>query len=246
MAAQFLERVWEWKEAKGGRIYEQLKGLGAALDWDREAFTMSPRCCYAVEEAFIRLHDEGLIFRSNRLVNWSCKLNSAISDIEVDSKPLTGRTLLKVPNYDEPVEFGVITSFAYILEDGTELVVATTRPETMLGDVAVAVHPEDDRYKHLVGKTASHPFIPGRKIVVIADAVLVDMAFGTGAVKITPAHDENDYQCGKRHNLPMISIIDKKGNITNDCGEFSGMPRFKARVAVIQALKDKGTYLVAN
>eukprot|EP00911_Craspedida_sp_UC1_P001454 UC1_evm2s1097 len=239
---KFLERVWAWKESKGGRIYEQLKGLGASLDWDREAFTMAPRCCTAVSEAFIRLHEEGLIFRSNRLVNWSCKLNSAISDIEVESKTLTGRTLLKVPDYDEPVEFGVISSFAYVLEDGTELVVATTRPETMLGDVAVAVHPDDDRYKHLIGKQADHPFIPKRKIVVVADDILVDMSFGTGAVKITPAHDENDYNCGKRHNLPMISVIDKAGRITEGCGEFSGMKRFDARKAVLAALRDRGLF----
>ncbi|EDQ92506.1 uncharacterized protein MONBRDRAFT_22237, partial [Monosiga brevicollis MX1] len=239
---KFLERVWEWKEAKGNRIYEQLKGLGASCDWDREAFTMSDRCCRAVTEAFVRMHEDGLIFRSVRLVNWSCRLNSAISDIEVDKIELTGRKMLSVPGYDEKVEFGVITSFAYRLADGDgELVVATTRPETMLGDVAVAVHPSDDRYKHLVGKKLVHPFIADREMVIVADD-FVDMAFGTGAVKITPAHDQNDYECGQRHSLPMITVVTKDGLIAEGCGDFSGMKRFDARKVVLQRLEEMGLY----
>ena len=141
-----------------------------------------------------RLHEDGTIYRSNRLVNWSCTLRSAISDIEVDKKELAGRTLLPVPGYKEPVEFGVIVSFAYKVEGSDEeLVVATTRIETMLGDTAVAVHPDDKRYQHLIGKTLVHPFAD-RKIPVVADGITVDMTFGTGAVKITPAHDPNDYE----------------------------------------------------
>lgn len=233
---KFIQEVWKWKDANGSRIYEQLKGLGASLDWDREAFTMSERCCKAVEAAFIQLHEKGLIYRSDRLVNWSCQLTSAISDIEVDKRELLGRTLLAVPGYDEAVEFGVITSFAYKIEGSDEeIVVATTRIETMLGDVAVAVHPTDVRYKHLVGKMAIHPFI-SRKLLIVADT-FVDPNFGTGAVKITPAHDQNDYECGKRFNLPFISVINKTGNMMDNCGQFSGLKRFDARKKVLEALK---------
>ena len=180
--------------SKGVRIYEQLKGLGASCDWDREAFTMSDRCVRAVEEAFIRMHEDGLIYRSSRLVNWSCRLNSAISDIEVDKIELSGRKELSVPGYDNTVEFGVLTSFAYTFADGSgEIVIATTRPETMLGDVAVAVNPKDGRYTAAVGKKLVHPFIPDRDITVVADDI-AQIGFGTGAVKITPAHDPNDYE----------------------------------------------------
>eukprot|EP00047_Mylnosiga_fluctuans_P003446 m.229126 g.229126 ORF g.229126 m.229126 type:complete len:1061 (-) comp11860_c0_seq1:43-3225(-) len=237
----FLAEVWKWKDQNGARIYEQLKGLGASLDWDREAFTMSPRCCKAVAEAFIRLHEEGLIYRADRLINWSCRLNSSISDIEVEKRELTGRTPLSVPGYDEKIEFGLLTSFAYKIDGSNEeIVVATTRPETMLGDVAVAVHPNDARYTHLVGKTITHPFI-NRKLVIVADT-MVDIAFGTGAVKITPAHDQNDYECGQRHSLPMITIFTKSGLVTDDCGKFSGMKRFHARAAVVAELKALGLY----
>eukprot|EP00730_Choanoeca_flexa_P002357 TRINITY_DN11021_c0_g1_i1.p1 TRINITY_DN11021_c0_g1~~TRINITY_DN11021_c0_g1_i1.p1 ORF type:complete len:1070 (+),score=320.61 TRINITY_DN11021_c0_g1_i1:39-3248(+) len=239
---KFLERVWDWKNEKGGRIYEQLRGLGASCDWDREAFTMSDRCCKAVTEAFVRMHEDGLIFRSNRLVNWSCKLNSAISDIEVDKIELSGKTMLSVPGYDDKVEFGVITSFAYKFAEGDgELVVATTRPETMLGDVAVAVHPNDERYKHLVGKKLIHPFIKDREMVVVADD-FVEIGFGTGAVKITPAHDQNDFECGQRHELPVITVITKDGVIADGCGDFSGMKRFDARSEVIKRLKEADLY----
>lgn len=190
----------------------------------------------------IRLHEDGTIYRSNRLVNWSCTLRSAISDIEVDKKELAGRTLLPVPGYKEPVEFGVIVSFAYKVDGSDEeLVVATTRIETMLGDTAVAVHPDDKRYQHLIGKMLIHPFAD-RKIPVVADGVTVDMTFGTGAVKITPAHDPNDYECGKRHSLPFLTIFTDDGLVSPGCGKFSGMKRFDARKAVLEALKEKGLY----
>ena len=207
---------------------------------------MDPKMCTAVTEAFVRcdflsgtgiviypskfrLHEDGTIYRSNRLVNWSCTLRSAISDIEVDKKELAGRTLLPVPGYKEPVEFGVIISFAYKVDGSDEeLVVATTRIETMLGDTAVAVHPDDKRYKHLIGKKLVHPFAD-RKIPVVADGVTVDMTFGTGAVKITPAHDPNDYECGKRHSLPFLTIFTDDGLVSPGCGKFSGMKRFEAR-----------------
>ncbi|XP_060570722.1 valine--tRNA ligase-like [Ruditapes philippinarum] len=235
---QFVNEVWKWKNEKGDRIYHQLKRLGGSYDWDRACFTMDPKLCRAVTEAFVRLHEKGLIYRSVRLVNWSCTLNSAISDIEVDKKELTGRTLLPVPGYTEKIEFGVLISFAYpVVDSGEEIVVATTRIETMLGDTAVAVHPDDDRYKHMHGKFVQHPLLD-RKIPIVADE-FVEMGFGTGAVKITPAHDHNDYEVGQRHKLPLLTIIDDKGFITSDCGKFSGMKRFEARKAVLEALKEK-------
>uniref|UniRef100_A0A8B9KGR3 valine--tRNA ligase n=1 Tax=Astyanax mexicanus TaxID=7994 RepID=A0A8B9KGR3_ASTMX len=226
---------------KGDRIYHQLKKLGSSLDWDRACFTMDPKLSYAVQEAFIRMHEEGVIYRSKRLVNWSCTLNSAISDIEVDKKELIGRTLLPVPGYKEKVEFGVLVSFSYKIEGSDEeIVVATTRIETMLGDTAVAVHPEDSRYQHLKGKTVIHPFCD-RKLPIVFDD-FVDMNFGTGAVKITPAHDHNDYEVGERHKLPFINILDENGFLINVPPPFLGMKRFDARKAVLQALKDRGQF----
>ncbi|KAK3579108.1 hypothetical protein CHS0354_022128 [Potamilus streckersoni] len=238
---EFVNEVWKWKEEKGDRIYHQLKKVGGSYDWDRACFTMDPKLSRAVLEAFVRLHEQGLIYRSVRLVNWSCTLRSAISDIEVDKKELTGRTLLSVPGYQEKVEFGVLVFFAYKLEDSEEeVVVATTRIETMLGDTAVAVHPDDERYKHLHGKFLRHPFVDRRMPVVCDD--FVDKNFGTGAVKITPAHDVNDYEVGVRHNLPFINIMTDDGNISDECGQFAGMKRFEARKAVLEALKAKGLY----
>ncbi|XP_026795850.3 valine--tRNA ligase [Pangasianodon hypophthalmus] len=237
----FIEEVWKWKNEKGDRIYHQLKKLGSSLDWDRACFTMDSKLSNAVQEAFIRMHEEGVIYRSKRLVNWSCTLNSAISDIEVDKKELTGRTLLPVPGYKEKVEFGVLVSFSYKIEGSDEeVVVATTRIETMLGDTAVAVHPNDPRYQHLKGKVAVHPFCD-RKLPIVFDD-FVDMNFGTGAVKITPAHDHNDYEVGERHKLPFINIMDENGYLINVPPPFLGMKRFEARKAVLQALKDKGQF----
>ncbi|XP_063624402.1 valine--tRNA ligase isoform X1 [Cydia splendana] len=238
---EFIKRVWEWKNEKGGRIYEQLRSLGSSFDWSRARFTMDPSMCRAVNEAFIRLHDAGDIYRANRLVNWSCTLKSAISDIEVDKVELPGRTMLAIPGYDQKVEFGVLVHFAY-KADGSddEIVVATTRVETMLGDVAVAVHPNDERYKHLLGKHLIHP-ICKRKMPVIADEY-VDMNFGTGAVKITPAHDPNDYEIGKRHNLPFITIFDDEGRTLDNCGAFSGMKRFDVRRSIIKTLDSLKLY----
>uniref|UniRef100_A0A674BQJ9 valine--tRNA ligase n=1 Tax=Salmo trutta TaxID=8032 RepID=A0A674BQJ9_SALTR len=194
---QFIQEVWKWKNEKGDRIYHQLKKLGSSLDWDRACFTMDPKLSYAVQEAFIRLQEDGVIYRSKRLVNWSCTLNSAISDIE-------------------------------------EVIVATTRIETMLGDSAVAVHPADPRYQHLKGKMVLHPFCD-RKMPIVFDE-FVDVNFGTGAVKITPAHDHNDYEVGNRHNLAFINVLDENGLLIN------GMKRFEARKAVLQALKDRGQF----
>ncbi|XP_029099399.1 valine--tRNA ligase isoform X6 [Monodon monoceros] len=239
----FLREVWKWKEEKGDRIYHQLKKLGSSLDWNRACFTMDPKLSAAVTEAFVQLHEEGVIYRSTRLVNWSCTLNSAISDIEVDKKELTGRTLLSVPGYKEKVEFGVLVSFAYKVQGSDsdeEVLVATTRIETMLGDVAVAVHPKDPRYQHLKGKSVIHPFV-SRSLPIIFDD-FVDMEFGTGAVKITPAHDQNDYEVGQRHGLEAISIMDAQGALVNVPPPFLGLPRFEARKAVLVALKERGLF----
>ncbi|KAF5286724.1 hypothetical protein FQR65_LT12457 [Abscondita terminalis] len=238
----FVKKVWEWKNEKGDRIYHQLRQLGSSFDWDRTAFTMDPKLCDAVTEAFVRLHEDGIIYRSNRLVNWSCTLKSAISDIEVDKIELSGRTMLSIPGYDEKVEFGVLISFGYpVVESNEKIVVATTRIETMLGDTAVAVHPEDERYKHLHGKFVMHP-ICNRKIPIVTDD-FVDRSFGTGAVKITPAHDPNDYEVGLRHNLPFLTILDDSGIIQGECGRFTGMKRFHARKEVLKDLKEKGLYV---
>ncbi|KAM8952751.1 valine--tRNA ligase [Pelodytes ibericus] len=239
--SQFIEEVWKWKSEKGDRIYHQLRMLGSSLDWDRACFTMDPKLSLAVQEAFIRLHEAGIIYRSKRLVNWSCTLNSAISDIEVDKKELSGRTVLPVPGYKEGVEFGVLVSFAYpVHETGEEVVVATTRVETMLGDTAVAVHPQDKRYQHLKGKHVVHPF-SSRLLPIVFDE-FVDMSFGTGAVKITPAHDQTDYEVGMRHSLDFVNIMDDNGLLVNVPEPFLGMRRFEARKAVLEALKKKGLF----
>jgi valyl-tRNA synthetase len=243
---KFIEKVWEWKKEYGDRITTQLRSLGSSVDWSRERFTMDDMCSKAVLEAFNRFHESGLLYRDMRLGNWSCALKSAISDIEVDYIELEGRTYLEVKshagNADDPkgrYEFGTLTSFAYPIEDSDEvLIVATTRLETMLGDTAVAIHPEDPRYTHLHGKFVIHPF-NGRKIPIIQDSELVDMAFGTGAVKITPAHDPNDYECGKRHNLEFITVLTADGAINENGSEFQGMMRYDARIAVEKALDAK-------
>lgn len=239
---KFIERVWEWKQQNGDRIYDQLRSMGSSYDWSRAAFTMDPQLCRAVTEAFVRLHEDGSIYRSSRLVNWSCTLRSAISDIEVDKIDIPGRTFLSIPGYKDKVEFGVLVSFAYRIDDSTneEIVVATTRIETMLGDTAVAVHPADERYKHLHGKFVKHPFC-ARRLPIVCDE-FVEKEFGTGAVKITPAHDPNDYEVGKRHNLPFITIFNEDGNIIGDYGEFTGMKRFDCRKRILEKLNELRLY----
>lgn len=216
--------------------------------------------CVAVNEAFIRLHDENIIYRDNKLVNWCTKLKTALSNLEVDNMELEGRTFLAVPDHDpsKKYEFGVIISFAYQIKDSQEqIVVATTRLETMLGDTAIAVNPKDTRYTHLVGKFAVHPFIEGRVMPIIADEY-VDAAFGTGAVKITPAHDLNDYAMGKRHSLEFINIFTDDGQVNENGGIYKvsfmmssnmcyilykGLQRFDARVAILAELKKRDMYI---
>lgn len=239
---KFTEKVWEWKTKYGNRITQQLRYLGASVDWSREAFTMDDKLSKAVLEAFVTFHEDGLIYRDTRLINWSCALESALSDIEVDFLDLKGRTFLSVPNHklQEKYEFGMITSFAYKVDGSDEeIVVATTRLETMLGDTAVAVHPDDPRYTHLHGKMLKHPFVD-RKIPIITDNVLVDMSFGTGAVKVTPAHDPNDYLCGKRNGLEFVIMLTLDGKIAANGGKFAGMMRYDARVAMEKELQALG------
>ncbi|MBI2892080.1 MAG: valine--tRNA ligase [Deltaproteobacteria bacterium] len=220
----FLARVWKWKEQSGGRITEQLRLLGSSLDWDRERFTMDEGLSVAVREVFCRLYEEGLCYRGTRMINWCPKDRTALSDLEVDH---------------EEGAVGELWSFAYPLEGGGEIVVATTRPETMLGDTAVAVHPDDERYQGLIGKRVRHPLVD-RTFPIIGDAILVDPAFGTGAVKVTPAHDWNDFETGKRHGLEEINILELDGRINAQGGRFAGMDRFEARQAVKAALTELG------
>lgn len=238
---EFVQVCQDWKEDYHREINKTTRRLGVSVDWSREAFTMSPQLSRAVTETFVRLHSEGLIYRANRLVHWSCRLSTALSTLEVDQKELEGTTKLDVPGYDRKIEFGTLTYFKYPVEgsESQAIEVATTRPETMLGDTAIAVHPQDDRYKSFVGKMAQHPLIPDRKLLIIADEY-VDREFGTGAVKITPAHDQNDFILGKRHNLPFINILNDDGTLNSNAGHYAGEKRFNARYGIIQELKDLG------
>ncbi len=244
---KFIHEVWAWVGKYGNRIQDQTSRLGSSLDATRRVFTMDRAMSRAVNEAFVRLHADGLVYRACRVVNWCCHLRTTVSDIEVDHVDVSGRTLIAVPGYAEPVEFGVLTRFAYVLDDdtGREIVVATTRPETVPGDVAVAVHPEDPRYTSYVGRFVKHPF-SGRRLPVVADAVLVDPAFGTGAVKITPGHDAGDLDVAKRHGIAshdavLMEVFDDQGCLNAAAGPaFEGMPRFEARKVVVKALEAAG------
>ncbi len=218
----FVERVWQWKEQYGNQIIYQLKKMGCSCDWRRERFTMDERLSHAVLEVFIRLFNKGLIYRGKYIINWCPRCGTAISDEEVEYKELTGH----------------LWYIKYPMKDTEEyLTVATTRPETMLGDTAVAVHPEDDRYQRLIGKTVLLPLM-NREIPVIADRQ-VDPEFGTGAVKVTPAHDPNDYEIAKRHNLPEVNILNDDGSLNNEVGPYSGLDRFEARKQVVKDLENQ-------
>ena len=222
----FLERAWAWKEKFGGRIIEQLKKLGTSCDWQRERFTLDEGCSKAVREVFVRLYEKGLIYRGERIINWCPHCLTSISDAEVE--------------YSE--KDGYFWHLRYPLTDGSGYVeLATTRPETLLGDTAVAVNPNDERYKDLVGKKVTLPLV-GTEIPMIADDY-VEMDFGTGAVKITPAHDPNDFEVGLRHNLPVINIMTDDAHINENGGKYAGMERYEAREAIVNDLRDGG-YLV--
>ncbi|CAI2379925.1 unnamed protein product [Moneuplotes crassus] len=241
---KFVEQVWNWKNEYGGKIVNQFQRYGCALDWDRFAFTLDEQRSEAVQEAFVRMHEKGLIYRDTRLVNWCCALNTALSDIEVDHIELDKPQKLKVPGHgDKTYEFGYLSHFLYPVKGtDTKIEVATTRLETMLGDVAVAVHPDDERYKDLIGKELEHPIIKERKMVIIADGELVDMNFGTGAVKITPAHDHNDYNCGQRYKLEQINIFNEDGTVNANGGKYEGKKRFDVRVEIEEELTALGLF----
>ncbi|WP_017294465.1 valine--tRNA ligase [Geminocystis herdmanii] len=219
---KFLEKAWQWRTESGGAIVNQLQKLGLSADWSRERFTLDEELCTAVKTAFIKLYEEGLIYRGNYMVNWCPESQSAVSDLEVENKEVDGN----------------LWHLRYPLSEGDEYIeVATTRPETMLGDTAVAVNPHDERYQHLIGKTLILP-ITFREIPIIADE-FVDRTFGTGCVKVTPAHDPNDFQMGKRHNLPFINILNKDGTINENGGEFAGQDRFVARKNIVNRLEEE-------
>jgi valyl-tRNA synthetase len=230
----FVKRVWEWKATSGGKILAQMRRLGDSVDWTRERFTMDPGLSRAVQTIFKRLFDDGLIYRAERIINWCPRCLTALSDIEVDHSEDEGELV--------SIRYGSVSPGGRPPQtppegDETSIVVATTRAETMLGDTAVAVHPDDDRYRHLVGREVELP-LTGRRIPVIADSH-VDPAFGTGAVKVTPAHDPNDFEIGRRHGLPRLTVLDERGVVTTH-GPFEGLDRFEARPAVVAALREQG------
>ena len=220
---KFLERAWQWKEESGGTIVNQLRSLGVSVDWSRERFTLDEGLSRSVKTAFIQLYEEGLIYRGNYLVNWCPASQSAVSDLEIENEEVNGH----------------LWYLRYPLSDRSgELVVATTRPETMLGDTGVAVNPNDERYQAFIGKTVTLPIV-GREIPIFADK-LVDPAFGTGCVKVTPAHDPNDFEMGKRHQLPFINILNKDGTVNENGGVFAGQDRFDVRKNLVKTLDETG------
>ncbi len=226
---EFLRRAWEWKKSSGGTILNQMRRLGVSCDWSRERFTMDEQLSNAVQEVFIRLYEEGLIYRGEYIVNWCPRCKTAISDLEVTYEPTRGK----------------LWYIRYPLVDGSGFVsIATTRPETMLGDTAVAVHPDDDRYKQLVGKKVLLP-VMNREIPVIADS-FVDSEFGSGVVKVTPSHDPHDYEAGMRHRLPRVTVIDDSGTMTESAGPYAGMDRFICRKKLVERLSGEGFLLKAE
>jgi valyl-tRNA synthetase len=220
---EFIRRVWQWKEESGGTIQRQMKQIGESCDWSREKFTLSPELSKVVREVFVRLYEEGLIYRENRIINWCPVCLTVLSDLEVLHEERQG--------YLWYIKYPVVGS-------GESLTVATTRPETMLGDTAVAVHPEDERYKHLIGKNVSLPLM-NREIPIIADE-MVDHEFGTGAVKLTPAHDPSDFEAGRRHKLPQIDVMNDDARMNENAGPYAGLDRFAARKKIVEDLKEQG------
>ena len=221
---RFLERAWDWKKQYGGRIVEQLKKLGCSCDWQRERFTMDEGCSKAVLKVFKKLYDDGLIYRGERIINWCPHCKTSISDAEVE--------------YEE--QDGFFWHLKYPVAGGDEFVeLATTRPETMLGDTAIAVHPDDERYTHLHGKKVILPLV-GKEIPVVCDTY-VDREFGTGVVKVTPAHDPNDFEVGVRHGLPVVKVLTDDAHMTQDCGKYAGMDRYEARKAIVADLEAGGS-----
>ncbi|HUB01894.1 MAG TPA: class I tRNA ligase family protein, partial [Terriglobales bacterium] len=233
---KFIERVWEWKREYGGAILDQMKRLGASVDWGREYFTMDDNLSHAVREVFVRLYERGLIYRGKYIVNWCPRCETAISDLEVKHEEVPGKLW--------EIRYPVVGTGEVGKAETQEFVtVATTRPETMLGDTAVAVNAKDERYTHLHGKRVLLPLM-NREIPIILDEI-AKPEFGTGAVKITPAHDPNDFEAGKRHNLPQIDVMDQHAKMNENAGPYRGLDRYEAREAVLADLKDGG-FLVAE
>ncbi|WP_090479090.1 valine--tRNA ligase [Pseudobutyrivibrio sp. JW11] len=220
----FLEKCWDWKDEYGTRIINQLKKMGSSADWERERFTMDEGCSKAVEEVFVKLYNEGYIYKGNRIINWCPVCQTSISDAEVEHEEQAGHFWHM--------------KYEIVGEPGRYVTFATTRPETMLGDTAVAVNPKDERYQDIIGKTVMLPFV-NREIPVVADEY-VDMEFGTGVVKITPAHDPNDFEVGKRHNLPVINVLNDDATINSNGGEFEGMDRYEAREIIVKKMDEMG------
>ena len=229
---KFIERVWEWKKLYGGAILDQMKRLGASVDWDREYFTMDDNLSHAVREVFVRLYEQGLIYRGLYIVNWCPWHETAISDLEVKHEDVPGKLW--------EIRYPVVESKSGAKEFIT---VATTRPETMLGDTAIAVNAKDERYTHLHGKHVLVPLMD-REIPIITDE-LAQPEFGTGAVKVTPAHDPNDFQAGLRHNLPQIDVMDEHAHMNQNAGAYAGLDRFEARKRVLADLQEQG-FLVSE
>src|SRR5437667_6237431 len=220
---KFIERVWCWKKQYGSAIQEQMRRLGASVDWSREYFTMDENLSRAVREVFVRLHEQGLIYRGKYIVNWCPRCGTAISDLEVKHEEIAGKL------YE--IRYPVVGTKEFIT-------VATTRPETMLGDTAVAVNEKDERYRHLHGENGLLPLVK-REIPIITDE-LAQPEFGTGAVKVTPAHDPNDFQAGLRHNLPQIDVMDQNARMNQNAGAYAGLDRFEARKRVLEDLRTQG------
>ena len=225
----FVDKVWEWREEYGGRIVKQLRRMGSSCDWERERFTMDEGCNKAVTKVFLNMYDKGLIYKGSRIINWCPVCNTSISDAEVEYK--------EMPSHLWHIKYPLVG------DDGkpstTEfLTFATTRPETMLGDTAVAVHPDDERYTHLHGKTLWLPIV--EKAIPVVTDTYVDMEFGTGVVKITPGHDPNDFEVGKRHDLPIVNVMNDDGTINENGGKYQGMTDLDARAAIVEELKKQG------
>ncbi|XP_073973924.1 valine--tRNA ligase, mitochondrial-like isoform X2 [Rhodnius prolixus] len=236
---KLLEEIWSWKREKGKRTVKQIHSLGPVLDWRREIFTLDKEQKKAVVSAIKQLWETGLIYRKASLVNWCCHLGSVLSDIEVTNMKISGLTSIKLPGHEQPVVFGRLVQFAYPVEGmNDEIVVATTRPETIVGDVAVAVHPSDQRYSHLHGFVLRHPLTGDAVPLVLDDDV--DPTFGTGAVKITPAHDHLDFKIGRRHNLPIKQVISENGKLSSECGRYSDLNRWEARESILDDLAKRG------
>lgn len=240
----FVAEVWKWKEQYGHRIYDQIRRIGASADWDRACFTLDPMLNRAVVEAFVRMFNEGLIFRANRLVNWCGKLKTSLSDLEVEMKEIEGGALFPAHGHDpkKKYRFGMMTYFAYRIEGGAsgeEIVIATTRPETLFADTALCINPKDPRYIAYHGKRAIHPVLD--KVIPIICDEAADPEFGTGALKVSPAHDHVDFALGQNHGLEFVVIYDENNVLNENCGKFAGMARYDAREAVIEHCRQNGT-----